>query len=49
MLKREEHANREQVKDRPNYHDDSFVDHIRILDNVLDHAICDDCTICLMI
>ena len=36
--------NREQVKDRPELPwDDSFVDHIRILDNVLDHAICDDC------
>ena len=36
--------NSEQVMNRPELPwDDSFGDHIRILDNVIDHAICDDC------
>ena len=36
--------NREQVKERPILPwNDSFGDHIRILDNVIDHSICDDC------
>ncbi len=36
--------NSEQVMNRPDLPwDDSVGDHIRILDGVLDHAICDDC------
>jgi len=36
--------NREQVKDRPELPwDDSFGDHIRIIDGIVGHQVCDDC------